>query len=71
MIFTVKLDGRQQHEIINSKPQEFRNVFVYGSIQGKPPADVWVKNFEFDNINDEDLGKEILKGNNIIAMEGG
>ena len=63
MTFTVKLDGSPKHQIKNYGPREFRDVWVYGSIDNRPSADVWVRNFEFDNLNNEDLGPEITKGN--------
>ena len=68
MTFTVRLDGLIVEEIINPRPQVFKDVFVFGSIQGEPSADVSVKDFEFHNINDEDFGTEITERNERMVV---
>ena len=62
MTFTVRLNSFIIKEIQNPEAQEFKDVWLFGSIQGRPSADVSVYDLEFYNIKDED-GTEITDSN--------
>ena len=52
VLYTIRIDGRQVYQIINSDARYFENVYVYKGNPWRNPANVLIKNFIYKNLPD-------------------